>query len=81
MNKACHHDRLFNWKLFKHVDILAKTLWVQRYGDSPTFAIPKTWDFYSFAASHLLVLFFIGNCFIIVILCATNTTTQTICIL
>lgn len=25
MNKACHHDRLFNWKLFKHVDILAKT--------------------------------------------------------
>ena len=23
MNKACHHDRLFNWKLFKHVDILA----------------------------------------------------------
>ena len=46
MNKACHHDRLFNWKLFKHVDILAKTLWVQRYGDSPTFAIPKTWDFY-----------------------------------
>ena len=58
MNKACHHDRLFNWKLFKHVDILAKTLWVQRYGDSPTFAIPKTWDFpkaqkmASFAASH-----------------------------
>ena len=49
MNKACHHDRLFNWKLFKHVDILAKTLWVQRYGDSPTFAIPKTWDFYSFS--------------------------------
>jgi hypothetical protein len=46
MNKACHHDRLFNWKLFKHVDILAKTLWVQRYGDSPTFAIPKTWDLY-----------------------------------
>lgn len=48
MNKACHHDRLFNWKLFKHVDILAKTLWVQRYADSPTFAIPKTWDFYFF---------------------------------
>lgn len=46
MNRACHHDRLFNWKLFKHVDILAKTLWVQRYGDSPTFAIPKTWDLY-----------------------------------
>ncbi len=24
--KACHQDRLFNWKLFKHVDILAKTI-------------------------------------------------------
>ena len=52
MNRACHHDRLFNWKLFKHVDILAKTLWVQRYVDSPTFAIPKTWDFYSDRCYH-----------------------------
>jgi hypothetical protein len=28
--KACHHDRLFNWKLFKHVDILAKTKKIHR---------------------------------------------------